>query len=136
MENKSLVEDYLQRAKDRVLALDLFLAKKSWANAVRESQEVVELVLKALLRACNFEIPRVHDVSNILEENRSKLPESIRKQLPKLTKISKNLRRDRELSFYGSEDLTPNQFYSMADAEAAVEGAKVVLTAVLKGLSR
>lgn len=30
--------------------------------------------------------------------------------------MSKELRRDRELAFYGAEDLTPSTFYERADA--------------------
>lgn len=37
-----------------------------WADVVRESQEVVELALKGLLRGCGIEAPRIHDVSEVL----------------------------------------------------------------------
>ncbi|MGH9341962.1 MAG: hypothetical protein ACRD1R_20830 [Acidobacteriota bacterium] len=40
--------------------------------------------------------------------------------------------RDRELAFYGSEDLTPSEFYDQADAQKALEGAKWVVEAVRK----
>ena len=38
----------------------------SWADGVRESQEVVELALKGLLRVSGIEPPRIHDVSEVL----------------------------------------------------------------------
>ena len=38
----------------------------SWAGVVRESQEVIELALKALLRARGVDPHRVHDVSEVL----------------------------------------------------------------------
>ena len=132
MENKELARDYIDRADVRVLALDLFFEKQSWANVVRESQEVVELLLKAVLRMSGIEVPRVHDVSPVLQDNRSRLPESIRQNLRELVKISKDLRRDRELAFYGSEDLTPSTFYSKEDAEKARASAQFVLR-VVKG---
>jgi len=124
MQNKSLVIDYLNRAEDRLAALEVFVARKSWANLVRESQEVVELVLKALLRFCGVEVPRIHDVSAILNAESGRLPKEVLPHLKHLIEISKSLRRDRELAFYGSEDLTPTDFYSEADALAALSGAQ------------
>jgi hypothetical protein len=44
--------------------------------------------------------------------------------------ISRDLRRDRELAFYGAEDLTPSDFYSQADADKAREGARAVVALV------
>jgi HEPN domain-containing protein len=38
------------------------------------------------------------------------------------------MRRDRELSYYGSEDLTPSEFYHKEDAEEAFEDAKWVFS--------
>lgn len=40
--------------------------------------------------------------------------------------ISKALRKDREIAFYGSEDLIPSEFYTRADAEQAFEDARWV----------
>ena len=44
--------------------------------------------------------------------------------------ISKQLRRDRELAFYGSEDLTPSDFYKREDAVEARTGADEVVRIV------
>ena len=130
MNNRALIKDYLERSKVRVEALDLFFKHKSWANVVRESQEVVELLLKALLRMHNIEVPRVHDVSDALRASSDQLSPTTRSKLKELTEISKDLRRDRELAFYGSEDLTPSDFYSEEDAAQAREGARTVLKIV------
>jgi len=97
---------------------------------VRESQEVVELGLKALLRASGVEAPRIHDVSDVLLAERGRLPEALQPDLDRLARVSRDLRRDRELAFYGAEDLTPSSFYSQQDAEAAFEGARLVVDAV------
>ena len=48
--------------------------------------------------------------------------------------ISKNLRRDRELSFYGSEDLTPLEFYSKGDAKKAKDSAYFVVELICQTL--
>jgi HEPN domain-containing protein len=130
MQNMKLAEDYLRRAEVRLRVLDAYIAEKSWAEVVRESQETVELALKALLRFSHIDIPRIHDVGDALEQNRSKLPREAAERLEELCAISRDLRRDRELSFYGSEDLTPSDFYREADALKAKRSASAVVEAV------
>jgi len=76
----------------------------------------------------------VHEVTAKLIDNKSLLPALIQKELPKIIKVSKALGRDRELAFYGSEDLTPSAFYTEEDATVAVEDAKYVLLTVLAAL--
>jgi hypothetical protein len=49
-------------------------------------------------------------------------------QVERLAQVSRSLRRDRELAFYGAEDLTPSAFYSREDAQAAFDGARLVVT--------
>ncbi len=71
---------------------------------LRESQEVVELALNGLLRACGIEPPRVHDVSDLLRLQRTRLPETVQADVDTLADASRRLRRDRELAFYGAED--------------------------------
>ncbi len=126
MRNPDLAADYLRRARSRLKAVAVLMDEESWADVVRESQEVVEICLKAALRRAGVEPPRVHDVSGVLVENASRLPERVRRRLDDLVRISRGLRRDRELAFYGSEDLTPSQFYGPDDAREAFEGARLV----------
>jgi hypothetical protein len=128
--NLDLARDHLIRAWVRLRALDVLFEGESWADVVRESQEVVELALKGLLRAHGVDPPRLHDVSGVLEAERERLPGTIRDVLPRLTGISRELRRDRELAFYGADDLTPSGFYSRDDAVRARDGAREVVTAV------
>ncbi len=130
MKNASLVQDYLKRCQSRLKSLDTLYTEKAWADVVRESQEVVELALKALLRKAGVEVPRIHDVSDVLEANRERIPSSVHADLEKLGSISRSLRRDRELAFYGSEDLTPSEFYKEADAQQARTDARWVVKQV------
>lgn len=58
MRNVDLARDHLKRARARLTALDALFGVESWADVVRESQEVVELSLKGLLRAHGVEPPR------------------------------------------------------------------------------
>jgi HEPN domain-containing protein len=130
MHNTELAKDYVIRSEKRLSALKALFKEEAWADVVRESQEVVELALKGLLRSCNVEVPRIHDVSEILIKEESQIPKSIKPEISKLAKISKSLRRDRELAFYGSEDLTPKDFYSKEDAKLAMDQAHFVVATV------
>ena len=130
MHNRGLAADYVRRAGVRLAALDVLYDARSWPDVVRESQEVVELALKGLLRACGIDPPRIHDVSEALIAERDRLPAEIAAQLERLTAVSRDLRRDRELAFYGAEDLTPSEFYSEQDARTAREGARFVVATV------
>ncbi len=130
MKNIDLAADYIKRCGARLMALKTLYEHKSWPDVVRESQEVVELALKALLRKQGIEFPRIHDVSAILKAKAELLPKSIQKDLDKLCRISKSARRDREIAFYGTEDLSPLEFYASEDAKKAMEDAKFVVNSV------
>ncbi len=130
MRNVDLAGDYLRRARVRLRALDVLFEGESFADVVCESQEIVELALKGLLRSCGVEPPRIHDVSEVLLAERDRLPQDLRGMLDELARISRDLRRDRELAFYGAEDLTPSGFYSREDAVRARDGARRTVVAV------
>lgn len=130
MHSPDLAADYVRRATARLAALDALHAAESWADVVREAQEVVELALKGLLRAAGIEPPRIHDVSDVLLAERSRLPEPIQRQVETLAAGSRTLRRDRELAFYGAEDLTPSGFYTKEDAVIARDIARATVAAV------
>lgn len=126
MKNEELAKDYARRCQGRLLAIAALHNGKYWADVVRESQECVELALKAVLRVSGIEPPRIHDVSEVLIKNESALPPLFRENLTLVTKISRSLRKDREFAFYGSEDLTPSEFYKKEDADEAFEWAKKI----------
>jgi HEPN domain-containing protein len=130
MRNRDLAADHLRRAAARLRALDVLFDAASWADVVRESQEVVELTLKGLLRACGVEPPRIHDVADVLLAERERLPKDLAPHVERLAAISRALRRDRELAFYGAEDLTPSTFYREADAITARASARDVVASV------
>lgn len=130
MRNDSLVLDYLQRAAHRLVAVRVLADLESWADVVRESQEIVEISLKALLRFSRIEVPRLRDVSPVTEENRSRLPRAVQEHVDELSDISRSLRRDRELAFCGSEDLTPSEFYKEHDAATALAQASRVVEVI------
>lgn len=127
MKNKSLAFDYIERARKRLSALAALYKEEAWADVVRESQEVVELALKSLIRFHNIEVPRIHDVSEVLDAEKGRFSLQVQKNIPKYMQISRSLRRDRELAFYGSEDLTPREFYKRADADEAKGSAEWIV---------
>jgi HEPN domain-containing protein len=130
MRNRDLAADHLRRAAARLRALDVLFDSGSWADVVRESQEVVELALKGLLRASGVEPPRIHDVADVLIAERGRLAPELAAHVDRLADISRALRRDRELAFYGAEDLTPSAFYRESDAVLARDSARDVVAIV------
>ncbi len=130
MRNPTLAGDYLKRARVRLSAIEVLMAGASWADVVRESQEVVELALKGLLREVGVDAPRVHDLAPILRAERTRLPTALAPHVEELASVSRSLRRDRELAFYGAEDLTPGEFYTRDDADRAFTSAQRVVDLV------
>jgi HEPN domain-containing protein len=130
MRSPELGADYIRRATARLAALDALFSAQSWADVVRESQEVVELALKGLLRVAGIEPPRIHDVSEVLVAETSRLPLSVQPHVEALATGSRTLRRDRELAFYGAEDLTPSGFYTRQDAITARDIARKTVAVV------
>ena len=130
MRNQDLARDYMRRAAGRLRALDVLYEDGHWADVVREAQEVVELALKAALRAHGVDPPRLHDVSDVLLAERDRLPAALTAEMDALVRISRELRRDRELALYGAEDLTPSGFYSNDDATKARDGARLTVRVV------
>ncbi len=55
----------------------------------------------------------------------ARLPLPVQRDLDKLTDASRTLRRDRELAYYGAEDLTASDFYKQADAVKARDAARL-----------
>ncbi|MCY4188978.1 MAG: HEPN domain-containing protein [Bryobacterales bacterium] len=131
MRNRALAVDYVRRAAARLGAVDVLHTAGSWADVVRESQEVVELALKGLLRAAGVDPPRVHDVAEVLEAERARLPKDLAADVERLAAASRALRRDQDLAFYGAEDLTPSEFYRQRDADEARDSARMVVAKVL-----
>lgn len=130
MNNPNLAADYRRRAIGRRKAVAFLIQEGLFADAVRESQEAAELALKSLIREAGHAVPMVHEVSGKLREIAADLPGPARAVLERLCEISKSLRRDRELAFYGSEDITPSEFYVREDAERALALLDEVLAVV------
>ena len=132
MNTKSLAESYLKKAVDRLDILDLLFKKGAFSDVIRESQEIVELSLKGMLRFIGVEPPKIHDVGGLLLEYEEKFPKDIAKHLKRLADISKRLRKERELAFNGDIDFIPTEEYTEDDAEEAIGGAQLVVNTARK----
>lgn len=129
MTNESLARSYLTKATDRMKVLDLLLRERAYSDVVREAQELVELALKGMLRSVGIEPPKLHDVGGLLVEHSERFSEEIQGHIRDLARISKRLRKERELAFYGDLDFIPTNEYSEEDAQRARSDAELVLGA-------
>jgi HEPN domain-containing protein len=115
-----LATDYLRRAHLREQAIDTLIAIGDFADAVRECQEAAELAVKALLKLKDIAYPRAHDVARLLRDPAIEGPLLEGPEIAEIEDASKVLRRDRELSFYGAEDVIPLEYYERKDADQAL----------------
>lgn len=127
MTSLSLAQSYVKKAHDRLDILDLLFKKGAYSDVVREAQKIVELCLKGMLRFAGIEPPKVHDVGGLLIEHSDLFGLFSKEEIEKLAAISKRLRKERELAFYGDIDFIPTEEYTSDDAEEAMEGAAFVL---------
>ena len=114
MRNDRMAISYLEDAIVRFEGLERLFGMRRFNVVVREAQECVELALKGALRWVGVEPAKVHDVSEILIEERGRFPEFFEKAMDKLAEISKRLARERGRSFYGDEEkgIPPSELYT------------------------
>jgi HEPN domain-containing protein len=125
--NKDLAFSYIRKAKVRSKLIQLAFELEGYSDVVHDAQALVELCVKGMLLYEGINVPKYHEVSRLLMEHQDKFPEIVRSSFPKIIKISKTLRRNRELSFYGDDDFIPTDEYSQEEALETIENAKFVL---------
>jgi HEPN domain-containing protein len=141
MTNADMARSYLQQAEQILQEARDLNRRGAWNLVVRRSQEVVELALKAALREIGIESVKMHDVGQLLKGHQGKFPASFRRQIERLAAISRRLRMERELSFYGDEETgaSPQELYGMDDAAGYLKEASYTLDqclALLEGRKR
>ena len=109
MTNVDLATSYLEKARKRLKVLDVLLAEDDFSDVVREAQEIVELTQKGMLRRMGIDPPKWHDVGGIILEHLDRFPSGLHADLKKSAVISKRLRKERELAFYGDIDFIPTE---------------------------
>lgn len=136
MTSDRLAKAYLDKAALRIKALKFMHDERGYSDVIREAQECVELLLKAVLRDIGVEIPKTHDVSRVFYEKKDLLPHAIRDCLDEISIISRSLRKERELAFYGTEDWIPTEEYSENDSVEAIRKAERIYGLVSAALKR
>ena len=129
MTSGEIARSHLRQSRLILAEAERYQRDGVWHLAVRRSQESVELALKGLLRGAGLEVPHVHDVSAFLVEHSGRLPAALMPHLDRLVSVSRRLRREREVSFYGDEEsgAAPDRLYTGGDAEQAVGDARLVV---------
>lgn len=129
MTNVEMARSHLRQAQRILEEAQRYHREGVWHLVVRRCQEAVELALKAALRAAGLEVPHVHDVGIFFLEHAERFPEFLTKQLERVVSISRRLREEREISFYGNEEVgaPPDRLYAVHDAEEALRDAQFVV---------
>lgn len=128
MTNGSLAASYLAKATLRLDILPVLFERAGYSDVVREAQEIVELALKGMLRQAGIEAPHWHDVGGVLREHGGRFPAVTRATIGSLAELSKWLRENRELAFYGDDDFIPTERYTSEDARRAIDGARLAVS--------
>lgn len=136
MTSESLAKSYLIKAQKRLKALAVLRDEGAHSDVVREAQELVELALKGMLRAIGVEPPKFHDVGGLLLEHQAKFVPEVRPQIARVAEISKRLRRERELAFYGDIDFIPTEEYAAADGQRAYDEAAWIVVLATQVIGR
>jgi len=130
MTSDRLAKAYVEKAAVRLKALKFLHQEGGYSDVVREAQECVEILLKAVLRCLGIEVPKIHDVSRLLKQRIDLLPKLLKDNLDEVSRISRELRKDRELAFYGTEDWIPTEEYGSDDSQEAIRKAERVFEIV------
>lgn len=123
-----MASDYLKRARSRLTDAESAVKRGDYPEAVRYSQEAVELSLKAVLRIYGIEYPKVHDVGDILYINMEIYPEWFKGELDNIRRISRELALKRAPAMYGLEvsGKGPSELFGKDDALEALKSGKYV----------
>jgi len=133
MTTVQLAAGYLKKSEDRLAMMEVLMNRQAWSDVIRESQEIMELALKGVLRAIGIDPPKWHDVGGLLLEYGKRIPQLSETQIKELAEASKMLRKEREFSFYGDVDFIPTDQYDKEDAAQAFAYARQA-TAALKSV--
>jgi HEPN domain-containing protein len=116
-----LARSYFQKFLVRVEVLPEYQKRKAYSDVICESQEALELFLKALLREMGWSPSFSHDPGKELASLADKVPKEFSPICEELVEWSKKLRRERELSYYGAADFIPTEEYSEKEAANALQ---------------
>ncbi len=137
MNNVDYARSLWKEAETRILAATPQVRRRRYAYAVRQSQEAVELSLKASLRLAGIEFPKVHEVSSVLRENSHKYPGWFAEKIPEMGRVSMELVQKRIPSMYGDDaGKGPGELFTRQDALEALADARTVYRLVRRLLEQ
>jgi HEPN domain-containing protein len=99
MTSEEIARDYLEQAKSRRVALEALFGAGGYPSVVRESQEMIELILKGAARFVGVDPPRRHDVHKAMPDFVERLPAEWRSTLDELRETLDRLAADRGPAF-------------------------------------
>ncbi|MHA1793245.1 MAG: HEPN domain-containing protein [Promethearchaeota archaeon] len=137
MSQVDFAKDYLREASFRIDTAKQALDKEAFAYCVLQSQEAVELSIKAALRLIGVDYPKWHDVGKALSSALERFPEWFQENITGLAKISRSLAMQREAAMYGSEvgSKAPGSLFDNDDAKKSLENATFTFNLVKKLIS-
>lgn len=129
MTNEEMARGYITRAYRILGEAEGHYEQQAWNLVVRRCQEAVELALKGALRFVGLEVPQIHDVGAFLKRHRKRFRGKMAEEIDRLASISRRLREEREVSFYGDEEMgiPAEELYTQQDADEALSEARFVL---------
>lgn len=131
-----LAQSYFEKFLVRVEVLPEYHKRKAYSDVIRESQEALELFLKALLREMGWSPSFSHDPGKELANLTDKVPADFSPISESLIDWSRKLRRERELSYYGAADFIPTEEYSEKEAAYALAFLQDVAKRLKKFLAK
>ena len=122
MTSDELARDYLTRARARRTAVQALMNAGGYPDVVRESQDIVELVLKGAMRFVGADPPKRHDTHRAIAAFIDRFPSEWREVLAELRQDLDKLAADRAAAFYGDEarDIPASDLFGEADARHAI----------------
>ncbi|MGH9870701.1 MAG: HEPN domain-containing protein [Candidatus Polarisedimenticolia bacterium] len=125
MTNVRLAEAFLDKARERLKALDTLRSEADFTDVIREARDIVELCFRGMLRIMGVEVSRYRDAGEVLAENIIKLPPEVRGQAGRLHEIYVDLSRSKSL--VPPEEGVPVEKLMLVDADRATAEAEWVL---------
>src|SRR5262245_23854823 len=98
MTNVRLAEAFLDKARERLKALDTLRNEADYSDVIREARDIVELCFRGMLRIMGVEVSRYRDAGEVLAENVSRLPSEVRGHAGRLHEIYVDLTRRKSLT--------------------------------------
>lgn len=126
MINKRMAEIFSREAEALLEEGNEAMVRGRYHRAIRLSQESFELAMKSCLRSVGIEYPKVHDVGDVLEENRQRFPSWMQSMLPTLEEANTWLVEKRGPAMYGDEvgGVPAAELFTRDDAKRAVQHAQ------------